>query len=116
MAADPNGINYPKDQRLRNKLAEEIRKLQSAPERREAVEQAEQWPQYTEEVVKRLQAATEEEESDRCPFCKEGLLETLGCDGHEAEIDISWCPICGTSRIFNEDTKEEQIRTPEMVK
>ena len=55
MSADPNGINYPADQELRNLLAEELRKLQySTPERAKTADAAKHWHEYTASVVQRL--------------------------------------------------------------
>lgn len=56
MSADPNGINYPSDPELRKALAEEIRKLQeSTVERKATTDSDARWPEYTAEIVKRLE-------------------------------------------------------------
>ncbi len=59
--ADPNGINYPENPELRHLLAQKILKLQSAPERRQAVEDAEKWPEYSAGIVTRLQKASKQQ-------------------------------------------------------
>lgn len=52
---NPNGINYPDDPELRKYLADGIRKHQEHPARVEIVKQAENWSEYVQDIVRRVQ-------------------------------------------------------------